>query len=504
MKRNLILLVTLAFSTLYLHAQPRGSGLDYDPKMLTKQASKPLLVKGDYANLPAAFSLEQYAPTSGDQGAYMTGVAFATSYHMRTMVAAIQQGVTNTQQINQMAFSPSYVYEQLKYQSGMDCRGKINAFDALDLVKEKGVATLKTVPYQCDIKISPLADDEAAKYRIADYQTLFKADETNAYVKIQAVKKALAEGFPVLLATYCPPSFYNLGKKGIWEPAPTEKPADSMDKNMMVIVGYDDKKLKSGAFRVLNSWGSSWGEKGFAWIKYSDWATFALFAIQVYPNTKSQPVSTTASTSPATESTGSGNLQGKVAFQTTDNMAMPAGRLLLRNLEIDEAGAKPKTPSPTPSLKEELVAYRMKNSYTSGTRFRLLVTNEFPAYVYAFATDLSGEVHKILPSNDNISPLLGKNNTVAFPSETGAIRMDDNPGKDYLLILYSQKPLDASELMTRMSQTPGGLSAKIRAAIGDELIPAKYISYTPDDVGFAITGSAKGTIVPLMVEINHR
>ncbi|SFC87118.1 C1 family peptidase [Spirosoma endophyticum] len=501
MKINPLLLLSLLLLTYCLHAQPRGSGLDYDPKKVTKQASKPLLIKGDYANLPASVSFEQYAPTTGDQGAYMTGVAFATSYHMRTMIAAIQGGITNTQQITQMVFSPSYIYEQLKYESGMDCKSKINAFDALDLVKEKGVATLKTVPYQCGIKISTNADDEAANYRIADYQTLFKADETNAYVKIQTVKKALSEGFPVLMAAYCPPSFYNLGKKGVWEPAPAEKPADSMDKNMMVVVGYDDKKLKDGAFRVLNSWGSKWGDRGFCWVKYADWANYVLFAIQVYPTPKGQSAAATEST---VEPVGPVALQGKVSFQTIDNMVMPAGRLLLRNLEVDNGGTKKAEPSPSPAPGEDLVAYRMKNAYSSGTRFRMLVNNAFPAYVYAFATDLSGEVHKILPASDDVSPLLGKNNTVAFPSESGAIRMDNNPGKDYLLILYSQKPLDASTLLAKMSQTSGGLSAKIRAALGNELMPARYISYTPDDVGFAVNAQAKGSVVPLMVEITHR
>lgn len=489
-----------------LYAQFQGSGLDFSADMLDTQANKPLLIKGDYANLPATLSLEQYAPTAGDQGAYMTSVAFATSYHMRTMMAAIQKGTTDTRQIDQMAFSPSYVYEQLKYESGLDCKGKINAFDALNLIKEKGVATLKTVPYQCGIKLSAQADEEAAKYKIGDYQNLFDADESNAYVKIQSVKKALSEGFPVLLATYCPPSFYNLGKKGIWEPAPTEKPVATMDKNMMVIVGYDDKKVKGGAFRILNSWGSKWGDKGYFWVKYSDWANYALFAIQVYPQMASQPVSSapTNNNVPMSTPTEPVSLQGKVSFLTIDNMVMPAGRLLLRNLEVDSPTSKTGNPSPTPAPGEDLVAYRMKNAYTSGTRFRLLVNNAFPAYVYAFATDLTGEVHKILPVNDNTSPLLGKNNTVAFPSESGSIRMDDNPGKDYLLILYSQKPLDAQALMTRMSQTPGGLSAKIKIALGDDLMAAKYINYTADDVGFAVNGSAKGSVVPLMVEITHK
>jgi hypothetical protein len=34
----------------------------------------------------------------------------------------------------------------------------------------------------------------------------------------------------------------------------------------MVIVGYDDKR---SAFRIINSWGQTWGEGGYGWVDYS-------------------------------------------------------------------------------------------------------------------------------------------------------------------------------------------------------------------------------------------
>jgi C1A family cysteine protease len=35
----------------------------------------------------------------------------------------------------------------------------------------------------------------------------------------------------------------------------------------MLIVGYDDHH-GSGAVRIQNSWGTRWGDKGFAWVTY--------------------------------------------------------------------------------------------------------------------------------------------------------------------------------------------------------------------------------------------
>ena len=33
----------------------------------------------------------------------------------------------------------------------------------------------------------------------------------------------------------------------------------------MVIAGYDDSR---GAFCIINSWGSVWGDNGYAWVGY--------------------------------------------------------------------------------------------------------------------------------------------------------------------------------------------------------------------------------------------
>jgi hypothetical protein len=37
----------------------------------------------------------------------------------------------------------------------------------------------------------------------------------------------------------------------------------------MCIVAYNDT-LQGGAFKIANSWGKDWGDKGFCWLKYSD------------------------------------------------------------------------------------------------------------------------------------------------------------------------------------------------------------------------------------------
>lgn len=132
-----------------------------------------------------------------------------------------------------------------------------------------------------------------------------------------------------------------------------------------------------------------------------------------------------------------------------------------------------------------------------------MISTNTECYIYAFATDLSGKVNKILPFADNMSPHIGSNSTVAFPSETKVVKMDQNPGTDYLLILYSQQRLNADEILTTMNGLQGGLTQKIRKALGDKLILPADINYHSNDIGFDLKANYKGTVVPLMAEITH-
>lgn len=125
------------------------------------------------------------------------------------------------------------------------------------------------------------------------------------------------------------------------------------------------------------------------------------------------------------------------------------------------------------------------------------------AYIYAFATDLTGKINKILPFDDLTSTHVGANTVVAFPSDTKIIKMDENKGIDYLLILYSKEKLNMDDMLKTMGNKQGGLSAKIISALGDKLIKKEDITYTGTEVGFKVKENVNGTVVPLMVEIKH-
>ena len=491
MKFFLLTLTLLVFDR--ISAQQRATGMIFDPPSLRSIPYKAKLTSDSYKKMPASASLEKFCPTAGNQGNYGTCVAFATAYHLRTILHTKLQSEMaggNMANINPNAgiFSPTFVYEQIKDKEDKDCQEGTNPVDAFDLLKRSGVAKLSTLPYNCGASIRNEAKQEGLNFKITDYQILYTVNETDDDLKINATKKALSEGYPCMLGFVVAESFYS-PKGGVWKEASTDDgPTGKHGRHAMCIVGYDDNK-HGGAFRVLNSWGTNWGDKGFIWIPYKDFAKYSLIVIQAYGPSAPKP-----SPGKPDESIINASLKGRVSFQTNTGEDMTAVKVPGSSLESENKNA---------GSREDLVAYKMEKAYSSGTRFRFRITTSTECFIYAFATDLSGKVNKILPFADNMSPHIGSNSTVAFPSETKVVKMDENPGTDYLLILYSQERLNAEDILQTMNGLQSGLTQKIKKALGDKLILPAAINYHSNDIGFDLKANYKGTVVPLMVEIKH-
>jgi Domain of unknown function (DUF4384) len=263
----------------------------------------------------------------------------------------------------------------------------------------------------------------------------------------------------------------------------------------------------------MNSWGRSWGEGGYVWVKYEDYSRCCLMAFQPFgdPNSPLPKFNNDFKPSPNPNPNPNPNptpnpipiptptydptfvLKGNVEFKQNTGELMLVNRIASKDL-ID---SKKKTKN------EDLVAYRMDKSYISGTKFRFFISTTEQAYIYAFATDLTGKVNRILPYEDLISTHLGANSVVAFPSEKKVVKMDETKGTDFMLILYSTEPIVSKSIAEKMNAIKGSLSQKIKIVLGDKLIDKDLINYFEDSIGFEFSSKKSGGIVPLMVEISH-
>ncbi|MDD2716094.1 MAG: C1 family peptidase [Candidatus Wallbacteria bacterium] len=132
---------------------------------------------------------------------------------------------------------------------GYSCDG--GYIDALQYFKEKGCADEKTIPYQ---QAQKQCRDVARTYKIKDWSAV---DSNEA-----AVKQAIYTYGPIVTGVTADFSFqfysggvYNHNNTGEMNHA-------------VILVGWDDTKGKKGCWIMKNSWGASWGDKGYMYIEY--------------------------------------------------------------------------------------------------------------------------------------------------------------------------------------------------------------------------------------------
>ncbi|MDR1046772.1 MAG: C1 family peptidase, partial [Treponema sp.] len=277
------------------------------------------------------------------------------------------------------------------------------------------------------------------------------------------VKKSLAEGKPVIIGMNTPDSFMKIRGKNVWKPL--EDPALNWGGHAMCVVGYDDN-FAGGAFELQNSWGTDWGEGGYGWISYADFGRFVNEAYELIENLD--------------EFKDRIEYSGYVDIELRNSAeGMP--------LRFDPAGF-----------------YRTTRAYPSGTRFRYIMGNNSPAYVYAFASDsATGATTRIFPL-EGISPVLDyRENAVAFPGEYSWIELDDVTGTDYLVVLFAKRELDIDAVRARFEKEWGSFPARVARAVGSEYIPPANARYDTDRLAFSVVMPNNRAVLGLLLAIEH-
>jgi len=215
-------------------------------------------------NLPSSYDLSQFLPPMGDQGAYGTCVGWAVGYNAKTAISAVQRGLTSADLADpRNQFSPKDLFTAIPdNEKGSDCNGTNFNF-ALDVLQNRGVATMSTVPYTdlggCfQSTVDPSWTQEAGNYKIKYWRRI----EATA----ESIKQNISNNIPVILGVQTDDEFmtWNGGVKTAY----TTFNTGQHQYHAMAIVAYDDNKGPNGAFKVVNSWGDTWGESGFIWIDY--------------------------------------------------------------------------------------------------------------------------------------------------------------------------------------------------------------------------------------------
>lgn len=493
MKRNITLYISIiiSISALAQDIVEYGTGLVRDNEAYEKIPIKPTLLTRDYESLPESYSLRKYCPKTGSQGVYGTCSAWSTTYAARTIAEAIKRGWTDQTTITEEAFAPLFVYAQNKGKRDSTCILGIRINEALGTLKTIGAPKKKHFNVQCANYTPKLIVDEAKDFKIEDYFTLFNYLCKSREEKINKVKKAISQERAVIICMNMPRSFRHA--LDVWNVNDPNEP--TIEYHAMCVVGYDNQK-EGGAFLIMNSWSERWGNGGYTWVKYDDFARYVDHAFEMYvPKTNA----------PDFLPNDSNDVEEK-----KDTITIPVIEYR-RGLEKKLAGGMylqlstgEIIPMTLLSSKGQRPLYRAKSRYTSGTRFRIYFSNDEPAYVYMIGSDQGNHVSKLFPHKDNISPaLVYSSNNMALPDEYHWIQLGDNGGKDYLCLLYSARELPFNDILNNIRNGQGDFMTKLTKALElYDLVSENDCKYEKNEAKFkAVT---KGMVVPLVIEMAHK
>lgn len=246
----------------------RSQGLNFDSVSFKQQQEFPL----ERAALPSRYSLEKYLPALYPQTG---GTCVAMSVALaRTIMFAKSTGTTDLTTITRNQMSPYFIYYYGRDKYDYDCSIGMNPIAALTVAKNIGFEKMSRIEYP---KYWPYSNNFLCPntYDFLPPETQLHLNNAKSYKindffvtkSIAGIKSALSKGFPVILAMQIPKSFQEC-KSLIWK-SPTYENRSKASGHAMVAIGYDDA-INSGSFRIANSWGTEWGDKGKIWINYSE------------------------------------------------------------------------------------------------------------------------------------------------------------------------------------------------------------------------------------------
>jgi len=444
---------------------------------------------------PPAASLKDYCPIPGNQGRYGTCTAWASAYGARTISWAVKNNLTDVNDITNQAFSPSFIYTQIKNDSDIDCQQGSYIDKSIETLKAEGVVFLTDLPYECNPDVTPFLQ-QAKAYTIKDFQRLTANMGFLTEEDFTNIKQALADKKPVIGNIQCYQSFMDSNGEKVWDGVID----DFLGFHAVCLTGYDDNFDNGdgtyGAVELMNSWGALWGDGGFIHIKYPDLSKILYSAVSLYDDALPvpPPEPPQPDPEPPTPVDTLKRMEGSFSLLLSDGTAMQleGDEAVLRNFKL---------------VRAENTTYNVLKAYPGGTMFRINFTSSQPAYIYVISTDSKhSPIEQLFPDPErNISALLDFKSEVAvsIPDETQYIQIDETPGEDYLCVIYSKDELNVDVIKDSFQNNPNESFVNIvKEALADKIVDDNEVAFEKDKIAFK-AASAGHTVVPVFVKIKH-
>lgn len=488
MKKNCLTILILC-----LYSGLMGQGLIVDEVIYDALPRQSLYGDGGKSELSALdgivkIDLKPFCPKPQNQGRISSCTAWSTGYGALSIAYAIQLQQAGKPIIaNDSAFSALFLYNQVR-DSLEDCGTGTFINKTLDLLKTVGDVQSSIFDKGNNCKRKPTAAElaRAQTYRIKDWISLFASNSSNR-IRIDKTKLSLADKKPVVVAMRLRNNFMELDANSkYWLPSVGDT-ALSFN-HAMVVVGFDDGK---GAFEVMNSWGELWGNKGFFWVRYEDFARHALqgFQMSLFPLGNKKATTAQIPVTPIQLAAGfnvrfvKGVVDTTVLFQNATFLHQQKGLYTLQG-------------DPWPVGKVFQIS---ANNFIGGT------------YVYVFSVDAQQKINVHWPRDAkldekfeglNESAVISNSyvNLVIPGPKSGLIL--EKPGDEYICMIVSKDPLsNFNAILQQLKNSPSlPLQDRLNKALGVAVVKPEQLHFLPDVVQFSST-DLKGKIVPIVLRI---
>lgn len=230
---------------------------------------------------PTSISLEDFVPTVRSQGNHENVGGWAVGYYFASTEWAMIANESNRAIIDAFAYDPYYLNNVAGAGSG--CGGEVFLSELCHSLQENGAKRMNIDLANCE----KLPEFETSM-SLLDFQETIRLTDPNRAdsSNITSVKYALTNYHAVVLSMHMPESFKYVAHDGLFRPSEDERNRNTVTTpHALTIVGFDDE-LYGGAFRMVNSWGTEWGDDGFCWISYEDFNAFQEAAYMIYTELK--------------------------------------------------------------------------------------------------------------------------------------------------------------------------------------------------------------------------
>jgi C1A family cysteine protease len=435
-----------------------GATLDeakYDEAMVFE----PLAYGNAQNALPSRVSLKQFAPDRLHQGRQGSCVGWASSYAARTIL----QAQATRQAPNQLAFSPSFLYNQIALRG---CQGAY-MLDAMESMEQVGALPFQQFPYDersCTNRPNSNQQRSAQEFRIKGYNRL-TLGANNYTPDMEGIKQHLNQGAPVVIGMQVGGTFmHQMRGKQLWQPTQRDYSMYGYSGHAMCVIGYDDN-YQGGAFQIMNSWGDSWGDDGIAWVRYNDFRHFVKEAYGLFPMGNSEQFDPN---------------RLLVKFGLVQNETQ-------RLIPLKAVGSG---------------VFRTKSPIQVGEKFKIAVTNSVECFIYVFGEETDGSSYTLFPYTQKHSSYCGITGTRLFPKDYSMVA--DNLGnRDRIAVVVSKEELNYTQLNDLINQAPGGSYAeKVNTVLRDYLVQG--VNFQAGDAISLDCQTDQRKVVAMVLEIDKQ